>query len=142
MVSADIRLKAQVWVFSGTRVLLLRTRPERGDFWQPITGSVEPGESPAQGAIRELREETGIAVLDSGLIDVGHEFEFDSRWGGRSREHVWAVSLRDGEPEVRMDPAEHVAFVWVEFGQAEKMLLHESAKKCLFLAKKCVDKKN
>lgn len=46
-------LKAQVWVFSpgstgssgsgGQEVLLLKTRPERGGGWQPITGSIEPG---------------------------------------------------------------------------------------------------
>ncbi len=139
-----VRLKAQVWVFCGSKVLLLRTRPDRGDFWQPITGSVEPGESMAEGALRELHEETGLGIGASDLIDVGHEFEFDSRWGGRSREHVWCVSVvgaLDDEPAITLDHNEHVAFVWVEFSQAEKMLFHESAKKCLFLAKKCVDKK-
>jgi len=44
------------------RVLLLRRSPERGGFWQPVTGRIEPGESPLAAAGRELMEETGYAV--------------------------------------------------------------------------------
>jgi lipoyl(octanoyl) transferase len=44
------------------RVLLLKRSPARGGFWQPVTGRIEPGESPAQAARRELREETGADV--------------------------------------------------------------------------------
>src|SRR5438874_13630860 len=51
------------------RVLLL----ERADFpgyWQSVTGSQEPGETLAQPATRELREEIGIdANAHGGVID-------------------------------------------------------------------------
>ena len=46
-------------VYDGHRVLLLHRRPERGNFWQPITGSIEDGEVPFATARRELNEETG-----------------------------------------------------------------------------------
>src|ERR1044071_2560203 len=46
-------------VHDGQRVLLLHRRPERGNFWQPITGAIEDGESPAEAARREVLEETG-----------------------------------------------------------------------------------
>src|SRR5438552_3005699 len=36
----------KVMVYDGHRVLLLHRRPERGNFWQPITGSIEDGEVP------------------------------------------------------------------------------------------------
>jgi lipoyl(octanoyl) transferase len=36
-----------------TRVLLLHRRPERGNFWQPITGSIDEGETPLVTARRE-----------------------------------------------------------------------------------------
>ncbi len=42
-----------------TRVLMVRHR-HRG--WVPPGGAVEPGETPREGAARELREETGLAV--------------------------------------------------------------------------------
>jgi 8-oxo-dGTP diphosphatase len=54
-------LAAEVWVFDEalTRVLLVHHR-WRG--WVPPGGRVEPGETPREGARRELFEETGIEV--------------------------------------------------------------------------------
>ncbi|MFD9223527.1 NUDIX domain-containing protein [Streptomyces sp. NPDC060064] len=52
-------LAAEVWVFDQglARVLLVKHR-WRG--WVPPGGKVEPGETPREGARRELFEETGI----------------------------------------------------------------------------------
>lgn len=147
-------LKAQVWVFSpgstgssgsgGQEVLLLKTRPERGGGWQPITGSIEPGESPRDGAIRELFEETGLRVAPANLLDTGYEFEFESRWGGIARERVWACSVAlspQQKADICLDSSEHQGFCWTDLRQAEILLEYASAKKTLFLAEKCVGKK-
>lgn len=42
-------------------LLLKRSKSEKlyPDAWQVVTGSIEPGESALQGALRELKEETG-----------------------------------------------------------------------------------
>ncbi|WP_239167097.1 NUDIX domain-containing protein [Catellatospora coxensis] len=52
-------LGAEVWVFdpARTRVVLVR-HPWRA--WVPPGGRVEPGETPREGAARELFEETGV----------------------------------------------------------------------------------
>jgi lipoyl(octanoyl) transferase len=55
---ATIRV-VKVVVHDGRQVLLLHRRPERGNFWQPISGSIEPGEEALPAARRELYEETG-----------------------------------------------------------------------------------
>jgi lipoyl(octanoyl) transferase len=139
--------KVQVWVFSGDEVLLLKTTPARGGGWQPITGSVEPGEDSRQAALRELLEETGIQIpprlLPQLFKDIGHEFEFESRWGGTARERVWACDVATMEfkkESVRIDISEHFGFFWLKIRQAEILLEHESAKKALILAAKVMEK--
>jgi lipoyl(octanoyl) transferase len=58
----DLRTVSVVPVGDDGRVLLLRRSEARGGFWQQVTGRLEPGESPAEAARRELREETGADV--------------------------------------------------------------------------------
>ncbi|MFC4035871.1 NUDIX hydrolase [Streptomyces polygonati] len=45
------------------RVLMVRRRVREGELsWQFPAGEIEPGESPAEAAVRETREETGLTV--------------------------------------------------------------------------------
>ncbi len=59
---------------SGDFLLLRRTQP--AGFWQSVTGSLEPGETPRQAAWRELREETGLSVPTAALLDLRHRERF------------------------------------------------------------------
>lgn len=49
--------------------ILLEKRSDCG-FWGIPGGSVEPGESVAQTAVREIKEETGLTVRVTGLFGV------------------------------------------------------------------------
>jgi ADP-ribose pyrophosphatase YjhB (NUDIX family) len=61
----------------GDEVLLVR-RADNGE-WAPVTGILDPGEEPAHGAVREVREETGVEcrvdrlASTSVMRDVVHE---------------------------------------------------------------------
>jgi len=45
-------------VVDGARILLIST--QKGRRWQLPKGHIEPGETPEQAAVREVREETGV----------------------------------------------------------------------------------
>jgi len=55
-----------VLVFRGAQLLALRRTDQQ--IWHVVAGRVEIGEGPAEAAIRELQEETGLDV--STLIDL------------------------------------------------------------------------
>ncbi len=55
-------------VFKDEKVLLGK-RADNGE-WQPIAGIVEPGEEPAETAVRECLEEAGIVVRATRLAMV------------------------------------------------------------------------
>ena len=64
------------------RVLLLRgldpAAPERGTWWFTPGGGLDPGETPRQGAARELAEETGLRLAPGALGEpvLHREIEF------------------------------------------------------------------
>lgn len=60
------------------RVLMLQRRDDP-DFWQSVTGSLEPGESALQAAAREVMEEINIDVgaAPHRLIDCQRTVEFE-----------------------------------------------------------------
>jgi dATP pyrophosphohydrolase len=125
--------KVQVWIYGLTeagdpRFLLLKTRPGRGEFWQPVTGSVEEGESFQDAALREATEETGI----SGKLTELSSFEFDGQWG-HALEQGFALEApknRVDQP-IQIDPKEHTDYEWVSAEEAKKRTHFESNRKIL-----------
>jgi len=63
------RTSCGVLVGDGERVLL--GHATRSPRWDIPKGEAEPGESFTQAAVRELREETGLAVAPADLVELG-----------------------------------------------------------------------
>ena len=112
--------KVQVWVYTESLVLLLKTTDKRGGFWQPITGSVEKGESSTTAALREFKEETGLSHFEN-IVPIQYQFTFTNRNGQKVEEHCFAIKLNSAEP-IQLDPKEHVEYQWIQPQKALKLL--------------------
>ena len=61
---------ASIAVFKGDTVLLVqRARAPFRGLWSLPGGSIEPGESAREAALRELKEETGITAEIEGVVE-------------------------------------------------------------------------
>jgi lipoyl(octanoyl) transferase len=117
-----IRL-VKVIVHDGERVLLLHRRPERGDFWQPVSGTIEEDESPMATARRELVEETGHAG-EPAPLDLTQSFLIESQYLASrypspiiASEIVYRASL-DSRMPIRIDTREHDDWGWFTLAEA------------------------
>ena len=112
-----------VYTDDGNILLLQRSSPF--EFWQSVTGSLEPGESSADAAYRELFEETGFAT-EGTLTDTNRSrvFTIDPRWRSRyapdvheNIEYEWRYRLASAAA-VRIEELEHAAFRWTPIDAA------------------------
>jgi len=117
-----IRL-VKVLVHDGERVLLLHRKAERGNFWQPITGAIENGESTLDAARRELREETGHDA-DPRSLDLTQSFMIESQYL-ESRHPAPVIASEpafearvDSRLPIRVDTLEHDTWGWFTFAEA------------------------
>lgn len=109
--------------------VLLLERAARAGFWQSVTGSLDWAQEPlAAAAAREVLEETGIEASSGRLQawNAANTFEIYAHWRHRfapgithNTEHVFGLMLQRRAP-VRVAPAEHVAFAWLPWREAEK----------------------
>jgi 8-oxo-dGTP pyrophosphatase MutT (NUDIX family) len=53
---------------AGGRLLLVRNRDD--GLWQTVGGAMDPGEAPADAAVREAYEETGLLVAPTHILGV------------------------------------------------------------------------
>ena len=107
-----------VVVYSKTAQVLLLRRHEPPAFWQSAAGSLEWGEEPAEAALREVREETGLARTPE---DCGEssEYQIYRVWRHRyapgvlyNREHVFRLQVPEA-CAVHLDAREHAEYVWL-----------------------------
>jgi dATP pyrophosphohydrolase len=120
-------LSVLVLVYTPELAVLLLERADYPEHWQSVTGSVEPGETLAHAAVRELAEETGIdAAAHGGVVDWqrSNVFEIFPKWRRRyppgtthNTEHVFGLEVPRRVP-VRLAPREHLRHAWLPWREA------------------------
>lgn len=115
-------------------LLLLQTKSDRGEYWQNITGSLEGDESFEEGALRELKEETG---LSGSLHKLSLEYEFHDRWNRDVEEKVYFSLVEDGD--VVLCEQEHQNYKWLAIDEVTRDDFgHTSNYEAFFEAVKCL----
>jgi dATP pyrophosphohydrolase len=125
--------------------LLLKRLTAAGTYWQPVTGSLEEGETHSQAAIREVFEETGLTAFEDQLIDLKltNEFEIAPEWiakypPGVTRNTEVCFALEVEKLPVRLDEIEHQAYLWAEYKEALEMVHYESNRRALMAAEELI----
>jgi len=92
--------------------LLLRTNPKwmKCDIWFVVTGSIKKRESEREAVIREVKEETGLEILD--IKETGHieEYEWPKNSGRMHTEKAFLVKVKEAIPRLS---GEHLEFKWL-----------------------------
>ena len=82
--------------------VLLAWHAGHTDGWGTVGGAVDPGESPAEAAVREAREETGVDIRLGRLLTVlgGPDYEITYPNGDRVAyvPAVYEAEIADGTP--------------------------------------------
>ena len=115
-----------VVVYTAGRDVLLLQRREPPDFWQSVTGSLEPGESAVDAACRELQEETGLQLSVTDCHRT-NRFAIHPAWRARyapdvseNTEHVFRATL-PAPREITLSPDEHQVYRWLSVQQAAQL---------------------
>jgi dATP pyrophosphohydrolase len=113
-----------VVVFTADGSVLLLERREPAGYWQSVTGALRDGETPRDGAVRELREETGLDGADLVDLETSVRYAIAPAWRSRyapgithNVEHQFALRL-PRPCAVTLDPAEHATSAWLPVGRA------------------------
>lgn len=109
-----------------TRVLLVR-RSDNG-WWTPVTGIVDPGEHPADTAVREAREEADVDIRVDRIASLGVTRMVTYANGDQAQyiDHTFACTYLGGNP--RPADGENTDVRWFAINDLPEMRPHMLAR--------------
>ena len=97
-----------IFLLRGEEILMLHRRnPPNQDLWNGVGGRLEPGELPIQGALREVREETGYSLSTAHFAGL-------LTWDGHSEIagglYIFTTQVPDSAPPLPIDDEGELAW--------------------------------
>jgi len=115
------------------QVLLLKRRNKPVGEWCQVIGSLEPGETAWQGALREMHEETGLVPKKFYSANT-HEQFYDA---ASDQMLIVPVFVAYVEPDTRIElNDEHSDYAWLNFGAARNRVPFSGQRRVLKFVKR------
>ncbi|MEV4313195.1 NUDIX hydrolase [Actinocrispum sp. NPDC049592] len=119
------------WLTREDKVLFIRRAPGNflGGRWELPGGTVEPGEPPADTAVREIAEETGLRVR---ILSERDALSWPDVTGRPLRIHARIYNVTEDSPApVTLNPGEHSDFAWLTPAEASSLDLLDHVRRTL-----------
>jgi ADP-ribose pyrophosphatase YjhB (NUDIX family) len=114
----------------GRFLLVLRRNPPSADMYAFPGGRAEPGETPDQTALRELREETGIQARNPRLFST-YDLKTHAPDGSISSHFFLSVFLVEADRHLVAEAADDAAAIgWYSVEEIRRMPVPQSVLEC------------
>lgn len=102
------------------------------EYWDLPGGTLEDGEDPALGAIRETKEETGITITNPRLFF--HKSNIDI---GKNKQFITLIFLvKSSDTKIVLNPEDHQAFLWIKPSEINNYKIVDYLKDCVSIYQK------
>ncbi|ADV60602.1 NUDIX hydrolase [Isosphaera pallida ATCC 43644] len=117
-----------VVVRRGDQFLVVQER-KHDQTWYLPAGRVEPGETLAEAAVRETREESGVEIELEGLLAIDHT---PSLWGGSRLRVIYLARPKDDRPPKAVPDQHSLRARWVNLEELDGLPLRSDEVKVWF----------
>ena len=113
---------------------LILKRKHHWKGWEFPKGGVDFNETKEETARREIKEETGLKILNIRKFNFSGKYKYKKEFGDRTgiigqTFSLYAAEIKKGK--VKIDKKEHSEYKWLKFEQAVKKVRFSNQKKSL-----------
>ena len=115
-------------------VYLILKRKLHWKGWEFPKGGIDLFESKKNAVIREVKEETGLNVLNIQKHNKHGKYLYKKKFLDRTGIAGQTYSLYSAKvkkTKVKIDKKEHTEYQWLNFNKAIKIITHSNQRKCL-----------